>query len=831
MSEFNDQLTEFLPLLALRGLSVFPSMLLNFDVERQMSTSAIDVATNGDRKIFLLAQKDITKETPSERDLYRIGTICYIKQVLKIPGGGMKVLVEGGNRARLVSLRGERKYFVAEVKPIYEEETRNKTARTEALIRKSISLFDTYAALSAGVKKETVLALFAYSDPGSIADYIIQNMYTKPEKKQMILETLNPVKRLEIICDMLAREIEVLAIERQIDTKLRMRLENNHREHVLREQLKIIQSELDGSLPDETSDSMAYREKIVALELEEETEKKILKEVDKLERQSFGSAEASVIRNYLDVCLELPWNTTTQERIDVAAARKILNDDHYGLDKVKERILEFIAVRQLAPNVKGAILCLVGPPGVGKTSVAISVARALNRKLARIALGGVHDEAEVRGHRKTYIGAMPGRIIAALKQAGSRNPLILLDEIDKLGRDHRGDPASALLEALDPEQNSTFRDNYMEVSFDLSDVMFVTTANTTSSIPKPLLDRMEIIELTSYTDIEKLEIAKKYLVPKQRKKHGVNGNQIKFRDDAILEIISGYTRESGVRILEREIAAVCRKTASKLVSNEFKSVTLTKEMLDVYLGVQKYKPETLWQGSEIGLANGLAWTSTGGSVLEVEVNVMEGTGKLELTGNLGDVMKESAQAAVSYIRSRANRLRIDPEFYKTHDIHIHFPDGAIPKDGPSAGITMCIAVISALSGAPVRRDIAMTGEVTLRGRVLKIGGLKEKTMAAMRSGVKTVIIPAENEHDLEEIDQTVRQALNFITTDDIDSIIEVALDFSGVEASQFDDTRSAFTERITDLQGGKMRKKPMGNVQEIVVDENGQTAPSTRIKH
>ena len=780
MIDHDDIISEILPLLALRGLSVFPNMLLNFDVERAMSTGALDAATNGDRKIFLIAQKDITKETPSERDLYKIGTICYVKQVLKIPGGGMKVLVEGKCRAKLVSMRGDKKFFTAEVRPITEEVVTNKTARIEALIRKCINLFDTYAALSAGVAKETVLMLFTFTDPGRIADYIIQNIYTNPDKKQLILETLAPMKRLEIICDMLAREIEVLAIERQIDTKLRVRLESNHRDHVLREQLKVIQAELNDGFIDEPSEFQSYRERIIALRLADEVELKILKEVDKLEKQSFGSAEASVLRNYLEVCLELPWNTTTNERLNIEAARKILDDDHFGLLKVKERILEFLAVRQLSPHIKGAIICLVGPPGVGKTSVAISVARALNRKLARLALGGVHDEAEIRGHRKTYVGAMPGRIIAALKQAGSRNPLMLLDEIDKLGRDHRGDPASALLEALDPEQNVTFRDNYMEVPFDLSEVMFITTANTVDTIPRPLLDRMEVIELMSYSDMEKLEIAKRHLVPKQRKKHGLTARQLKFRDDAILEMISSYTRESGVRILEREIAAVCRRAASKIASQEASSITLSKDMLDGFLGVRKYKPETLSQGAEIGLANGLAWTKTGGSILEVEVNALLGTGKLELTGNLGDVMKESAHAAVSYIRSRAEKLGIDPEFYKTHDLHIHFPEGAIPKDGPSAGITMCLAVISALSGAPVRREIAMTGEITLRGRILRIGGLKEKTMAALRAGIKTVIIPSENEPDLEEIDQTVRSELHFITADNIDSILDVALDFSMV---------------------------------------------------
>jgi len=784
MEEYTTIITEHLPLLALRGLSVFPNMLLNFDVERAKSTGALDAASNGDRRIFLVAQKDILKESPGLNDLHKIGTICYIKQVLKLPGGGMKVLVEGKCRARLVSLREDRRYITVEVEPIAEEFVIDRSAKTEALVRKAVNLYDSYAALSHSITKETVLNLFSITDPGILSDFIIQNMYTKPESKQLILETLKPTKRLEVVCDILAREIEVLGIERQIDSKLRAKLESNHRDHILREQMKVLQSELGDGFADEVSELQMYREQIIALKLDDETEMKILKEVDKLEKQAYGSAESSVIRNYLDICLELPWNKKTNERIDIKRARKILDNDHFGLDKVKQRIIEFLAVRQLSPNIKGAIICLVGPPGVGKTSVGISVARALNRKLARISLGGVHDEAEIRGHRKTYIGAMPGRILGALKQAGSKNPLMLLDEIDKLGRDHRGDPASALLEALDPEQNSTFRDNYLEIPFDLSDVMFITTANTTDSIPRPLLDRMEVIELTSYTDVEKLEIAKKYLVPKQRKKHGISGKQLSITDNAIFEIISAYTRESGVRILEREIASVCRKTAARIASGEAASVKLREDMLDEFLGVRKYKPETVSHGFEIGIANGLAWTTTGGSVLEVEVNVLPGTGKLELTGNLGDVMKESAQAAVSFIRSRADKLDISSEFYKTHDLHIHFPEGAIPKDGPSAGITMCIATISALSGAPVRRDVAMTGEITLRGRILRIGGLKEKTMAALRVGIKTVIIPAENEPDLDDIDQIVRKDLNFICADSIDDILDVVIDFSVVNKSK-----------------------------------------------
>ncbi len=773
-------MTENLPMLALRALSVFPSMLLNFDVERPISVAALNAAAEGERRIFLLAQKDITKETPAEGDLYKVGTICYIKQLLRIPGGGIKVLVEGVQRATLKRIISDRKYFFAEVEPIFEAPPEKITPRTEALIRKTVGLFDTYATLLGSIAREAVIALYAATEPGYIADFIAQNMYLKPEKKQRILETVSPIKRLELVCDILLREIEVIEIEHQLDERLRGRLERQQRDHVLREQLRIIQAEL-GETGDSFSEYEEYRSKIFALKLEPEIEKKLLKELDRLEKQQYGSSEAAVLRNYLDICLELPWNNVSKERLDVKAARKILDNDHYGLDKVKERIIDFLSVKQLTKQPTGTILCLVGPPGVGKTSIAISIAKALNRKLARIALGGIHDEAEIRGHRKTYVGAMPGRIISAISQAGTRNPLMLLDEIDKLGSDYRGDPASALLEALDPEQNTNFRDHFLEIPFNLSDVMFITTANTTSTIPRPLLDRMEVIELTSYTDMEKLEIAKRHLIPKQRRKHGLTQKQLKITDDAVLEIISGWTRESGVRLLEREIAAICRKTASKIVMGDVKSVTVNTGMLEAFLGVRKYKPENISGKDEIGLVRGLAWTSMGGETLEVEVNVLDGSGKLELTGNLGEVMKESAHAAVSYIRSRAAKLGIDPEFYKKYDIHIHFPEGAVPKDGPSAGITIAIAVISALTGAPVRRDLAMTGEITLRGRIMPIGGLKEKTMAAMRSGIKTVIIPADNLPDLEEIDQTVRRALHFVTAEHIDNILDVALDLSNVK--------------------------------------------------
>lgn len=773
-------ITESLPMLALRGLSVFPNMLLNFDVERSMSVAALNVAAEGERRIFLLAQKDISKEAPTENDLYKVGTICYIKQLLRIPGGGIKVLVEGQQRATLVKILSDRKFFFTEVEQIVEEAPEKLTPRMEAMIRKTVSLFDSYSTITGNVTKEAVIAIYSSTEPGYIADYIAQNMYLKPEKKQQILETGSPTKRLELICDILLREIEVIEIEQQIDERLRGRLERQQRDHVLREQLRVIQSEL-GETADSGSETEEYRNKIVALHLEPDIEKKLLREIDRLEKQQFGSSESSVIRNYLDVCLELPWKTLSKERLDVKLARKILDEDHFGLTKVKDRVIEFLSVKQLTQKSNGSILCLVGPPGVGKTSIAISIARALNRKLARLALGGIHDEAEIRGHRKTYVGAMPGRIISSLNQAGTRNPLLLLDEIDKLGSDYRGDPSSALLEALDPEQNASFRDHYLEIPFDLSDVMFITTANTTSTIPRPLLDRMEIIELTSYTDIEKLEISKNHLIPKQRKKHGLNQRQLKITDDAVLEIIASYTRESGVRLLEREIAAVCRKLALKIVSGELKNAVVKPGMLEDFLGVRKYRPETIAGKDEVGLVKGLAWTSMGGETLDVEVTVLEGTGKLELTGNLGDIMKESAHAAVSYIRSRTDKLGIDPEFYKNRDIHIHFPEGAVPKDGPSAGITISIAVISALTGAPVRRDLAMTGEITLRGRILAIGGLKEKTMAALRAGVKTVIIPLDNAPDLEDIDQTVRRSLNFITADHIDNVLDVALDFSAMK--------------------------------------------------
>jgi len=768
-----DDGTKTLPLMALRGLTIFPDMVMSFDVEREQSLASLAAAAEGDRSIFLTTQKDVLKEYPGKDDLYGMGVMCILRQFIKTQNGGMRVMMEGRKRARLLSVDNSGKFASARVLPLDPNRADASGTEAEAQLRNAVSLFEEYVQLTGNTIPETIIGLALKSDPGYVADYIAQNSFLKYTQKQEILETLEPFARLKAVSAMLTKEIEILKIEREINDKLREQLGRTQRDNVLREQIRVIQNELGD---DDGSDVDEYGRKIRELHLSKETEEKLLKETERLAKQPFGSAETAVIRGYLDTVLELPWNKTTKERTDVAAARRILDRDHYGLDKVKERIIEFIAVRQLAPDVKGGILCLVGPPGVGKTSVAISIAHAMNRKLARMSLGGVHDEAEIRGHRKTYIGAMPGRIMTAVAQSGSRNPLLLLDEIDKLGSDYRGDPSSALLEALDPEQNATFRDHYLEVPFDLSQVLFITTANTTETIPRPLLDRMELIELPSYTDEEKLQIAKSHLIPKQRKKHGLDARRLRIGDGAVREIISGWTRESGVRELEREIAAICRKTDAKIAAGELKSLEVKSDMLPQLLGVRKFKPEELAGKSEVGVVNGLAWTSAGGEMLEVEAVAMDGTGKLELTGNLGDVMKESAQAAVSYIRSRCDKLGIDREFYKNKDIHIHFPEGAVPKDGPSAGVTITVAVVSALTGAPVRRDLAMTGEITLTGRVLPIGGLREKTMAALRYGIKTVLIPAENEPDLDEIDQTVRRALSFVTVRHADEVLGAALE-------------------------------------------------------
>ena len=767
-----EQTTLNIPAMALRGLTIFPNMLMSLDVEREASIRALERAMENDEEIFLVAQREIGTFLPSEEDLYAIGTVSAIRQILRISERAIRVLMEGKSRAVLKRLWQTTPYLRAHVELLPERKPRISRDKLEALLRQTFSNVQEYCELSPRGGDEILGVAADSRDPGYLADYIAQNLMLRHQDKQLILEELRPTARLEKMNELLKREMDIINLEQELERKLRQHMGEVQREHILREQLQVIRRELGES--DEDNEIEEYRQKILALRLEREAEEKLLKELGRLSKQSYSSAEASVLRSYLDICLEVPWNHTTKERVNVAAARKALDQDHFGLEKVKERILEFIAVRQINPAAKGQIICLAGPPGVGKTSIAISVAAALNRKLARLSLGGVRDEADIRGHRRTYIGAMPGRIVNAITQSGSMNPLLLLDEIDKMGGDFRGDPASALLEVLDSEQNHAFRDHFLEIPLDLSRVLFITTANTTSTIPRPLLDRMEVIELTSYTDEEKLQIARRYLLPKQMKEHGVARSALRVTDEALRAVITGYTRESGVRSLERQMGKLCRKTAMRLVSGESKRVCVAPENLEDFLGVRRYLPPVLEQ-DPVGVVNGLAWTESGGELLEVEVNAMEGTGKLELTGNLGDVMKESAHAALSCIRSRCAQLGIDPEFYKNRDIHIHFPEGAVPKDGPSAGVAITTAVVSALTGRKVRGDVAMTGEVTLRGRVLAIGGLKEKTMAAKRSGIRTVLIPKENRRDLAEIDPVVRESLRFVAAETIDEVLAEAL--------------------------------------------------------
>ena len=760
-----------MPLLALRGLHVFPGMLLTFDVERPASIAALNSAIRADQIIFLSAQKDLSADMPTEEEIYPVGTVCRIRQQLRQPHGNIcRVMVEGLYRAKAESMRCEPDNYCAYVEELADKPERVSADKKEALFRSCLNQFEEYIQYNGDMINEQLLNLLANPDPAYVSNYLAQNVRLSVEDRQLLLEERYPTRRLALINRLLTRELSILSIEKELSDQTQEAMNRSQRDYYLREEMKIIQAELG-----EDDDIEIYREKIEALPVTDEVREKLNKELGRLAKQPFGSSEAAVSRNYLDICLEIPWGVTTKETINIAKARKKLDDDHFGLEKVKERILEYLAVKQLSPDVKGGLLCLVGPPGTGKTSIAQSIAAATNRKLVRISLGGVHDEAEIRGHRRTYIGSMPGRIISGVIQAKSCNPLMVLDEIDKLAADYRGDPAAALLEALDGEQNGSFRDNFLELPFDLSGVFFITTANTTSTIPRALLDRMEVIELSSYTDEEKLQIARRHLIPKQRKKHGLKPAQLKINDDAIRGIIGSYTRESGVRNLEREIANVCRKAASGIAEEKYKSLTLHASGLQELLGPARFKPDTVHPRDEIGLVRGLAWTQVGGEVLDVEVAVVNGSGKLELTGNLGDVMKESAKAAITYIRSRSAMLGIDPEFYKNRDIHIHFPEGAVPKDGPSAGITMTVALISALTGTPVRRDVAMTGEVTLRGRVLPIGGLREKTMGALRAGVKTVIIPRDNEADLESIDQTVRGKLHFVTAENVDDILDVAL--------------------------------------------------------
>lgn len=773
MNKKTKTTNEVMPAISLRGLVVFPSMVLHFDVGRERSVNALKAAADGSGHIFLVAQKDASLTEPELSDMYEVGVIAEIRQLLTTPDGSTRVLVEGLTRAKRVRSAGGSDYLQFEVKELPSRGAPLSDSTAEAAVRALKNVFAEYAQISPKMPRELFEGIMSENNCSELFDKVVFNVVLRVEDKQALLEANGLLTRVKMLITMLESEIEIIETEIDIQEQVKEQVDKNQRDYYLREQLRAIYKQLgEGENPQEEADS--YIEKINALGLSDEITEKLIGEAQKLVKMSYSSQEAGVIRNYLDTVLELPWNIRTKDKLDIDKVQKQLDKDHYGLKKVKERITEIISVRALAPDVKGQIICLYGPPGVGKTSIGKSIAAALGRNYARISLGGVHDEAEIRGHRKTYIGAMPGRIAAALKQAKSMNPVLLLDEIDKMGSDYKGDPASAMLEVLDSEQNTSFTDHYLEIPLDLSDVLFITTANTLDTIPAPLLDRMEVIELSSYTREEKFNIAKKHLLPKQLKKHGEKPSTVKIADKALYSIIDFYTREAGVRKLERSIADICRKSAKKIVSGE-KKVTVTDENITDFLGVKKYLPEHLAAHDEIGLVNGLAWTSVGGVMMPLEVLVLEGTGKTEFTGSLGDVMKESAKIAVSLTRSLAKKYNIDPEFYKNRDIHVHAPEGAVPKDGPSAGVTLTTALVSALSGTPVRRDVAMTGEITLRGKVLAIGGLKEKTMAAYRAGVKTVCIPKENEPDIDELDEVVKNSLKFVVAEDISTVLETAL--------------------------------------------------------
>lgn len=772
--EDNKNKELILPAVAMRGLVCFPRFVMHFDVAREISIKAVEYALKNDRLIFLTAQKDIFVEEPEDKDLYRIGVVAEIRQTLKTPDNVMRVLVEGLYRAKIKETVNEDGMLSCVLKklPDYSRFVPDEVELT-AIMRSIKDVFERYCELVPRMPKELLSSIMCQDDPYKLFENIAYNMNFEVPEKQRLLEESNILARLGMLYADLVHEVEVLEIEKEIQDEVRNNIDKNQREYYLREQMRVISSQLgEDETPEEAYD---YMDRIFELRLDEPIADKLNKEAEKLMKMPPSSQEAFVIRNYLDTVLELPWNKLSKEKTDIKKAAAVLDKDHYGLKKVKERILESIAVHCLKPDVTGQIICLVGPPGVGKTSIGKSIAHSLGREYVRVSLGGVRDESDIRGHRKTYIGAMPGRIINAMKQAGTRNPLILFDEIDKMGSDFKGDPASAMLEVLDGEQNKEFRDHYIEVPFDLSKVLFVTTANTTDTIPQPLLDRMEVIELSSYTREEKFQISKKHLIPKQIKKHGLKASQIKINDAVIYSLIDYYTREAGVRNLERSVARLCRKAAKEIVSGDSKKVTFTIKNLESYIGSKKYIDDEKISEDTIGEVNGLAWTQVGGVLMPLEVLVMDGKGAVEITGSLGDVMKESAKLAVSYVRSVADKYGIAPDFYKTKDIHIHAPEGAVPKDGPSAGVTMTTALVSALSGIPVRHDVAMTGEITLHGKVLPIGGLREKTMAAYKAGIHTVIIPQANRGDLDEVDETVKASTEFILASKLEEVLDNAL--------------------------------------------------------
>ncbi len=774
LTDYKNNSIKTMPMIPLRGLSIFPYMVLHFDIGREKSISALEKAMMMNQLVFLSAQKDADTDLPTHEDFYKVGTIAKIKQMLKLPGDAIRVLVEGVSRGEIKDMILEVPYFKCTVKQIEEKEFEEIPSRIVALMRSTLGYFENYLELNPKISQDIFPSVASVDQPGRLADVITSHLDIKTEEKQKILEAYDPEDRLEILNEILSKENEILTIEQDINIKVRSQISKSQREYYLREQLRAIQEELgqDEAIEDEIATWMNQLKK---LKLSPKVTEKVEKEIKRLSKIQPSSAEGGVIRSYVEWILALPWNKASKGTIDIKNAEIILNEDHYGLEKVKDRILEYLAVMKLSKTMKGPIICFVGPPGVGKTSVAKSIARAVNREFVRMSLGGVRDEAEIRGHRRTYIGAIPGRVISAIKEAGTNNPVFLFDEVDKIGNDFRGDPASALLEVLDPEQNKEFVDHYLEIPFDLSKVMFITTANTTETIPRPLLDRMEVIYVPGYTEEEKVKIAEKYLIPKKIKEHGLADENITISERTIRSIINYYTRESGVRNLERELANLCRKVARKIVEEDATRFRITAGNIESYLGKKRFRYDIIEGENEIGVATGLAWTIVGGDTLFIETTLIPGSGKLVLTGQLGEVMQESAKAGVSYIRSVSKELGINEDFYKENDLHIHIPEGATPKDGPSAGVTMCTAIISTLTNRPIRKDIAMTGEITLRGKVLPVGGIREKVLAAHRAGIKKVLLPAENEADIEEIPANVRKKLEFVLIHNVSEALEHAL--------------------------------------------------------
>ncbi|MCT8978193.1 endopeptidase La [Clostridium sp. CX1] len=768
-----DNVEKVLPLIPLRGITIFPHMVLHFDVGREKSILALEEAMLREQKIFLVAQKQAKIEEPNEDDIFKIGTICNIKQILKLPGDTVRILVEGESRGRLAEYIKKEPFFEAKIE-VLKDELIVENKEDEALIRAIRKSFDEYVKLSGNVPVETIITLDELEDPGRMADIVSSYLMLKQEAKQELLEAYTISERLKMLFDILNNEVDILKLERKLGLRVKTKLDKVQKEYYLREQLKAIQEEL-GEDDEDKKEIAKYKSKINKAKLPKPVKEKALYELDRLKNSGTYSSEGGVIRTYLDWILDLPWNNTTKNNLDIKDARKVLEEEHYGLEDVKDRIIEYLAVKQMSNSLRGPILCLVGPPGVGKTSIAKSIAHALNRNFVRMSLGGVRDEAEIRGHRKTYVGAIPGRVIYGMKQAKSKNPLFLLDEIDKMSSDFRGNPADALLEVLDTEQNSTFRDHYLELDFDLSNVLFITTANSLDTIPRPLLDRMEVIEVSGYTSEEKFHICKKHLIPKRLKEHEVDESKIKFSDSSIYHIIDRYTRESGVRTLERKCSTVIRKSMAEMIEKNKDNIMITINKVKTYLGPEIYSYDRAEEEDKIGVVMGMAWTGYGGDTLPIEVSVMKGTGKLELTGQLGDVMKESARAGYSYVRANGHKYGIEEEFYKSKDIHIHVPEGAVPKDGPSAGVTMITAMVSALGGKKVRHNVAMTGEITLTGRVLAIGGLKEKSLAAYRAGIDTVIVPKDNEKDILKVPKTIKSKLKYILADNIDIVLDNAL--------------------------------------------------------